>query len=169
MPVILSHGGPGGYDDLEPAAAMIDDLATVHRYDQRGCGRSQQTPPYDLDTYLADLDGLRAHWGYSSWVVGGHSWGANLALAYTLRYPDKVSALLYLCGTGIDNDWHEAYRTNRWSRLSPEERERWTELRTRLRGPGRCPQRSIGDFMHGQADPRPAFSARCVADAMPHE
>lgn len=24
------------------------------------------------------------HWGYERWIVGGHSWGASLALAYCL-------------------------------------------------------------------------------------
>lgn len=136
VPVVLCHGGPGGYDDLGPAAAMLEDLAAVHRYDQRGCGRSLQDLPYDLDTYLADLDGLRAHWGYATWVVGGHSWGANLALAYALRYPDRVAGLLYLCGTGIDDDWHQAYRVNRRARLSTDEWEQFQALRAKLKGAG---------------------------------
>ena len=37
--LICCHGGPGLWDYLEPVAAMLDDLATVHRYDQRSCGR----------------------------------------------------------------------------------------------------------------------------------
>ncbi len=135
VPVVLCHGGPGGYDDLGPVAAMIADLAVVHRYDQRGCGRSERRPPYDLETYLADLDGLRAHCGYDRWMVGGHSWGANLALAYALRYPHRVRGLIYLCGTGLSQGWKEEYRANRWARLRPEERERWHDLRAALKGP----------------------------------
>lgn len=134
---MLCHGGPGAYDDLGPAAAMIEDLATVHRYDQRGCGRSRRDLPYDLATYLADLDSLREHWGYDSWIVGGHSWGANLALAYALRYPHRVRGLLYICGTGIDDDWHEPYRANRRARLSDDEWEQLSELRAKLRGPAK--------------------------------
>ena len=109
-PAVLCHGGPGIYDYLEPVAAMIDDLATIHRYDQRGCGRSQDTPPNDIATFVADLDALRAHWGYGSWTVIGHSWGAELALMYAIRHPDRVSRLAYISGTGIDPAWHAQYR-----------------------------------------------------------
>lgn len=72
-PVVLCHGGPGIYDYLEPVAAMIDDLATVHRYDQRGCGRSEDGSAHDLATFGDDLDAIRRHWGYESWTVIGHS------------------------------------------------------------------------------------------------
>ena len=37
-PLLLCHGGPGLWDYLEPVPAMIEDVATVHRYDQRGGG-----------------------------------------------------------------------------------------------------------------------------------
>jgi len=42
VPIVLNHGGPGGYDHLEPLAGLIDDVALVHRYDQRGSGRSSR-------------------------------------------------------------------------------------------------------------------------------
>ena len=61
-PVVLCHGGPGSYDYLEPVAAMIDGMATVHRYDQRGCGRTESRGPWDVRTFVDDLDALRAHW-----------------------------------------------------------------------------------------------------------
>ena len=32
---------------------MIDDLATVYRYDQRACGRSSGSPRYTLDEAVA--------------------------------------------------------------------------------------------------------------------
>jgi len=77
------------WDYLEPVAAMLDDLWTVYRYDQRSCGRSTGGPPYDVATAVADLDALREHWGLSQWIVLGHSWGATLALAYGLAIPPK--------------------------------------------------------------------------------
>ncbi len=50
--VVLCHGGPGIYDHLGPVAAMIEDGATVHRYDQRGCGRSEDLGPCDVRTFV---------------------------------------------------------------------------------------------------------------------
>jgi proline iminopeptidase len=38
-PVMPCNGGAGCCDYLEPVAAMIDDLAKVIRFEQRGCGK----------------------------------------------------------------------------------------------------------------------------------
>jgi len=91
---------------------MIDDLATVYRYDQRACARSLGNTSYTLSEAVADLERLREHWGVERWVVGGHSWGATLGLAYTLLYPQRVRALLYISGTGIDPTWHATFHAN---------------------------------------------------------
>ncbi len=127
-PVVLCHGGPGGYDDLGPVAEMIDDIADVTRYDQRGSGRSDRRPPYDVATFVYDLEALRARWRIRKWVVGGHSWGASLALIYAARYPSRTRALLYISGTGLDPRWRTEYRRSRLARLSPEERTRYEQL-----------------------------------------
>ena len=127
-PVVLCHGGPGIYDYLGPVAAMIDDVVTVHRYDQRGCGRSEDTGPYDVKTFVDDLDALRAYWGYESWTLIGHSWGATLALLYATQYPERTARLVYMSGTGIDPAWHQNYRRNREAKLLPADRERLRRL-----------------------------------------
>jgi pimeloyl-ACP methyl ester carboxylesterase len=36
---------------------------------------------------VADLEVLREALGHATWWVGGHSWGAELALRYALAYP----------------------------------------------------------------------------------
>ncbi len=107
LPVVLCHGGPGLSDNLEPLAFMIDDLARVHRYDQRGSGRSHGDGGFDVDTFIADLDALRTHWGHPKWVLGGHSWGANLALFYALAHPEHTLAVIYLAGTGLRWGWQQ--------------------------------------------------------------
>jgi proline iminopeptidase len=45
----------------------------------------------------------------------GHSWGADLALAYALQNPAAVAAVVGLAGGRIHNDraWHAAYEQNR--------------------------------------------------------
>jgi proline iminopeptidase len=111
LPLLLASGGPGCCDYLAPVAALIDDQAHVIRFDQRGCGRSEAPPPYDVAGAVADLEALRAHLGFERWIVGGHSWGANLALAYALDEPERTQALIYLCGNGVQRDleWRAAY------------------------------------------------------------
>jgi len=135
--LVLCHGGPGLWDYLAPVAAMIDDLVSVYRYDQRACGRSSGSPPYTVDAAVADLEALRSSWHLPQWIVAGHSFGATLALAYATTYPERVRALLYLCGTGIDASWHEEYHRNQAERLSPQEAEQladWEAERACLSG-----------------------------------
>ncbi|MEO5928602.1 MAG: alpha/beta fold hydrolase, partial [Candidatus Kapaibacterium sp.] len=72
IPIVLCHGGPGACDNLGIVAGMIDDIATVYRYDQRGCGRSERQPPYHVATHVADLEELRRGLGVERWIVGGH-------------------------------------------------------------------------------------------------
>jgi hypothetical protein len=63
--VALLHGGPGLSDNLGSLASLFDDLATVHRYDQRAGGRSTGDPPFTVDRFVEDLDALRTHPGSS--------------------------------------------------------------------------------------------------------
>src|SRR5258708_17276658 len=64
LPMMLCNGGSGHGDYLAPVAAMIDDLVQVHRWEQRGCGRSAAVPPYDHATCLTDLETLREYFGH---------------------------------------------------------------------------------------------------------
>ena len=131
QPMVLCHGGPGGYDYLAPVADMVSDLCQVVRYDQRGSGRSQPVGPYDVTTFVNDLEGLRRHFNFERWIVGGHSWGAGLALAYAVKFPTRTIAVLHIAGTGIDPRWHDEYRENRLNALSKSEREEYQHLRAR--------------------------------------
>ena len=117
-PMVLCHGGPGAYEYLAPVSDMTSDLCRVVRYDQRGSGRSQAVGPYDVSTFVDDLEGLREHFNFERWIVGGHSWGACLALAYAVRFPVRTIAVLHIAGTGIDPQWQEEYRENRLNALS---------------------------------------------------
>jgi proline iminopeptidase len=120
-PIVLCSGGAGLCDYLGPVAATVDDVAQVYRFDPRGCGRSSATPPYDMPTLLADLDALRSTMGHERWVVAGHSFGADLALAYALEHTARVRALVYISGTGVQDDrqWHAAYEAGRAAGRDP--------------------------------------------------
>lgn len=111
VPLLLCNGGPGCCDYLGPVAAMVTDVATVIRFEQRGCGRSAAVRPYDLETCLADVENIRAQYGIDQWIVGGHSWGAELALAYAVTYPRQVLALVGISGGVLHKDhaWSEQY------------------------------------------------------------
>ena len=114
LPVFLCSGGPGCCDYLESVAKMIDNDHRVIRFEQRGCGRSTADGLYDLTTAVDDIERIRLHYGIDQWVVGGHSWGANLALVYSMIYPKRVKALLYIAGPGVheNRSWLEAFHRN---------------------------------------------------------
>jgi len=114
-PVILCNGGAGCCDYLQPIAEMIEDMAWVIRFEQRGCGRSQIAPHYSVETSLDDLEAVRKAYGLDRCIVGGHSWGADLALIYALTYPERVAGLLCLAGGRMHNDreWSAEYHRRR--------------------------------------------------------
>jgi proline iminopeptidase len=116
-PLIVCHGGPGMWDMFGDAAAMLRDDLRVVRWDQRGCGRSERRGPYSMARAAADLDAVRAHFGFAKSAVLGHSWGAQLALRYALDRPDRVSHLVYVSGTGLGFAWHDEYEQNLAARL----------------------------------------------------
>lgn len=128
--LVLAHGGPAICDNLGPVADMVSDLLTVHRYDQRACGRSSgEGAGQTVASSIADLEALRRHWGHERWVVGGHSWGASLALLYALTHPERVQAVVHLSGPGITPAPARPRARSREERLSAPERARLTELR----------------------------------------
>ncbi|MGW0758673.1 alpha/beta fold hydrolase [Streptomyces sp. NPDC002814] len=132
-PLVLCHGGPGLWDMFEDVAALLADTATVVRWDQRGCGRSERCAgPWTTERFVADLDAVRRHYGLDRMALLGHSWGAQLALSYALERPERVDALIYVSGTGIgpESDWHGSYKENFLARLGedPERLSRWHDL-----------------------------------------
>jgi proline iminopeptidase len=98
-PLVMLHGGPGAsHDYLRPGMDALAD-AGRHRlfyYDQRGGGRSpllQGVAPAGWETHVADLEAVRRHLGLEQVTLVGYSWGALLALLYTLEHRQRVARL----------------------------------------------------------------------------
>jgi proline iminopeptidase len=119
-PLVLCHGGPGLWDMFGCLARDLSDLRTVWRWDQRGCGRSAGNGPYTLAQFLADLDAVVDAAGAPVDLLG-HSWGAQLALGYALRHPEKVRSLAYVSGTGLSLDaWRPEFYDRNAARLGAD-------------------------------------------------
>jgi pimeloyl-ACP methyl ester carboxylesterase len=56
-------------------------------------GRSTATPPRTVDDLTSWLTGVLDALGIDRAALGGHSYGAWIALTYTLTHPDRVSRL----------------------------------------------------------------------------
>lgn len=133
-PLIMCHGGPGLWDMFAGIAPALGASTRVLRWDQRGCGRSGRQGPYTIDRSIADAEAIRKHYNLGKVAVFGHSWGATLALLYTLAYPEAVSSLVYISGTGVDADnaWSTEYKKNFQDRLG-DGYQTWASLKHRPR------------------------------------
>ena len=124
----IAHGGRGLWDYLEPLASLLEPFARVHRWDQRGSGRSDRIGPYTVDRFVADMDAVRAHLGVERWIAGGHSWGAVMALLYALRYPQRTLGVLYIAGSGLEwHKWKDLHQREFERRLGPERLQRFRD------------------------------------------
>jgi pimeloyl-ACP methyl ester carboxylesterase len=84
---------------------LWDDLgahASVAHFHYRGHGRSARPADperIDVSAHAADADAVRSALGDPNVVLFGHSFGTQVALeAYRLR-PERVQALVFLCGS----------------------------------------------------------------------
>ncbi|WP_069772870.1 alpha/beta fold hydrolase [Streptomyces sp. LUP30] len=98
-PLICLPGGP------MQSAAYLGDLGglTSQRrligLDPRGAGESAapaDTASYRCDRQVDDVEALRVHLGLDRIDLLAHSAGANLALLYAARHPDRVARLLLI-------------------------------------------------------------------------
>jgi proline iminopeptidase len=97
LPIVVVHGGPDF--DHEYLLPDLDRLAAQFHlvyYDQRGRGRSfsGQVDGITMASETDDLDRVREWTNHASTALLGHSWGALLALEYTIRHPERVSHLI---------------------------------------------------------------------------
>ncbi len=184
IPLLRCNGGPGCCDYLAPVAAMLDDLAQVTRFEARGCGRSDPAPAYDMEGAVKDLEAVREHYGFEHWVVGGHSWGPDLALAYALKHPQQVLGLIGIAGGRVVNDrsWHEAYVYGRDhigeafpDMVYPFNDEVNRQLNASWRAYTRTPSllRRLAElkvpalFVYGSRDIRPSWPTEQLAELLP--
>jgi pimeloyl-ACP methyl ester carboxylesterase/DNA-binding CsgD family transcriptional regulator len=132
----------------------LDGLGTGHRvvrYDGRGCGLSDRDPGHlTLDAFVEDLAAVIDAAGLDRFALLGASQGGAVAIAYAVRYPERVSHLVLYGG----------YARGRTRRApSAEEREEAELLQSLVR---------VG---WGRDDPvfRRVFTTRFLPGATPEQ
>lgn len=110
QPVVFLHGLV--MDNLSSwyftLANPVASFADVLLYDLRGHGRSERPASgYHLDQMMADLSGLLDAAGLEDRPVTlvGNSYGALLALAFTVAHPERVEGLVLVDGHLGDEGW----------------------------------------------------------------
>jgi proline iminopeptidase len=100
-PVIVANGGPG----LSHIYMLQNDVWTrrvaQHRlvvfYDQRGTGKSTRVAvdaSFGMDAQVADMEAVRAKFGFQKFDLVGDSYGGLLAMAYAAAHPEHVERLV---------------------------------------------------------------------------
>jgi len=96
-PVVCLPGGP------MQDSAYLGDLGGLSGrlrmilMDHRGTGQSgtpTDTDSYRCDRLVDDVEALREHLGLDRMDLLGHSAGANLAVLYAVRHPERIGKLL---------------------------------------------------------------------------
>ena len=78
---------------------LLSDGRQLTRFDGRGYGLSEREPPtLSFDAMLADMEAVVNAARLERFALLGFCHGGPLAIAYAVRHPERVSALL-LCGT----------------------------------------------------------------------
>lgn len=137
-PLVMLNGGPG--DDhryLLPVAERLGHGRRCVLYDQRGCGASRLARLDDttlhIDRFVEDLDALRQTLGVDRIDLLGHSWGAMLALIYTMTHPAGVARQI-LVGMGpLDPELADVAQANLLQPLSDDERADLADLKAARR------------------------------------
>ena len=95
-PIIAHHGAPGLGSHATPKRAFgpLGDAHKVITFDARGSGLSEGKPPYTHEQWVADVEGLREHFGYDKFILTGGSYGGFISLEYAVRHPDRLTHLI---------------------------------------------------------------------------
>ncbi|MCM8761825.1 MAG: alpha/beta hydrolase [Candidatus Omnitrophica bacterium] len=122
---ICLHGGKGNSGDyFIPYLSPLADEATMVYLDERGSGKSKPVPDKNLVSYRGmsqDIDNLIHCSGEEKASILGHSFGAALAIYFTLNYPHRVKELYLVCG-GVT--YPEISRSGWYGKIYNEEMER---------------------------------------------
>jgi proline iminopeptidase len=99
-PVIVVNGGPG----LSHIYMLQNDVWTrlshnrqIVFYDQRGTGKSKNVKPdaaWGMDAQVADMEAVRAKFGFQKFNLVGDSYGGLLAMAYAAAHPEHIEKLI---------------------------------------------------------------------------
>ncbi len=116
-PLLLLHGGPGSTHNY---FEVLDSLAeSTHRqvisYDQLGCGESfvEGHPElWTLQTWMDELEALRAWLNLDKVHLLGQSWGGMLIIAYLIdRKPNGIASAILSSTLSSSALWsHEQHR-----------------------------------------------------------
>ncbi len=107
-PLIAVHGGPGFCHDTFEVLAPLAEKRCLILYDQLGCGRSDRSLDkslWSVEYYATELTEIANHFNLTAYHVLGHSFGASVALDYSLKQPTGLQRLILSSPLISVKDW----------------------------------------------------------------
>jgi len=106
--LLLTHGFSATTEMWKPNIAALSQRYRLILWDMRGHGQSDSPGDpyqYSADLTVGDMDTLLDACGEKQAVLGGHSLGGFMSLAYHLLHPERIKALmLFDTGPGYKKD-----------------------------------------------------------------
>lgn len=94
-PFILLHGNGESSDYFKNQIEYFSDRYRMIAVDTRGHGKSPRgTEPFTITQFAEDLNELMIKLNISKAIILGFSDGANIAMTFALKYPNKIKALI---------------------------------------------------------------------------
>ncbi len=93
-PLIILHGLYGSSDNWVSIAKKIGENYTVYLPDLRNHGQSPHSAIMNYQAMSEDIEELSEHLGLKNFFLAGHSMGGKVAVAYSIKWPEKLSGLL---------------------------------------------------------------------------
>jgi len=138
-PLIFIHGVGMRGDVWAPQVEYFSNDYQVITYDFLGHGESHLPPEEPvLDDYVEQLNNLLKHLDLSLISLVGHSMGALISVAFALKYPEKVKALVPIniafnrseeAQKGVINRANQILQTNKILNIE-QTLERWFKNKT---------------------------------------
>jgi esterase len=93
-PIVLIHGLFGSYENLGVIARGLSEQFRVINIDVRNHGRSGQSEQMNYNLLADDLAQTLDALAINQTALLGHSMGGKMAMAFALKYPQRVSKLI---------------------------------------------------------------------------
>lgn len=103
-PIILLHGSNADLHTWETWAEELKKTYRVIRFDQIGHGLTGAAPDqdYSTDAFVADIDEVADALGLESFILGGNSMGGSHTVAYAMKHPERLDAIILVDAGGAD-------------------------------------------------------------------
>lgn len=119
-PIVLIHGSNASLHVWEPWVEILGEEFRMITLDLPGHGLTGAVPDedYSTDAFIETIDATITHLGLEQFTLGGNSMGGGVTWRYTLKYPEKVNAMLLIAASGLP-EW----RLDSTSDQSADEKE----------------------------------------------